>query len=132
MRVSRRVAVCLLALGAVVWSGSLMLASDGQPPASKAAAAATVTLSSALQTYCASCHNGTLRSASGLVLEKFDAERITSSPELWAKAYRQLQAGAMPPVGSPRPDRATYDAMLTSIERAWTSNAKASVATSGE
>ena len=35
---------------------------------------------------------------------------------MWARAYRQLQAGTMPPVGARRPDRAAYDAALVSIE----------------
>ena len=68
-------------------------------------------------TYCATCHNGRLRSPSGLLLESFDGD-IAARPELWARAYRQLQAGAMPPVGSPRPARASIDAALASIEQA--------------
>jgi hypothetical protein len=75
-------------------------------------------LSSLAGTYCASCHNDRLRSPSGLLLERFDAARVGEQPELWARAYRQLQAGAMPPVGSARPDRASIDAALIAIERA--------------
>jgi hypothetical protein len=113
--VRNRVVVCLLAFGAVTWSGSLMLAREDVPPDS-APVPAGFNLSKTIDIYCASCHNGALRSPSGLLLEKFEVERMATSPELWAKAYRQLQAGAMPPVGSPRPDRATYDAVLESIE----------------
>jgi hypothetical protein len=75
-------------------------------------------LSSVVGTYCASCHNGRLRSSSGLLLEAFDAGDVAARPELWARAYRQLQAGAMPPVGSPRPARGSVDAALVAIERA--------------
>lgn len=74
-------------------------------------------LSHLVGTYCATCHNGRLRSASGLLLESFDGN-IADRPELWARTYRQLQAGAMPPVGSPRPARASIDAALASIEQA--------------
>ena len=74
-------------------------------------------LSGLAGTYCASCHNGRLRSPSGLLLERFDAARMGEQPELWARAYRQLQAGAMPPVGSARPGRASVDAALAAIER---------------
>src|SRR5262245_55159781 len=77
-----------------------------------------------VSTYCVGCHNGKMRSPSGALLDQFDAESITEKLEVWARAYRQLQAGTMPPVGSPRPDRATYDAMLASIEQAWSANAK--------
>ena len=66
--------------------------------------------------YCASCHNGRLRSPGGLLLESFSGT-VADRPELWAKAYRQLQAGAMPPVGSPRPDAASVNAALVAIER---------------
>ena len=66
--------------------------------------------------YCASCHNGRLRSPGGLLLESFSGP-VADRPELWAKAYRQLQAGAMPPVGSPRPDAASVNAALVAIER---------------
>jgi hypothetical protein len=66
--------------------------------------------------YCASCHNGRLRSPGGLLLESLSGA-VANRPELWAKAYRQLQAGAMPPVSSPRPDAASVNAALVAIER---------------
>jgi hypothetical protein len=73
-------------------------------------------LSDTIDTYCASCHTGRLRSPSGLLLQKLDASDVASQAGLWASAYRQLQAGAMPPVGSPRPDRASVDRALVAIE----------------
>ena len=75
-------------------------------------------MSSMVATYCASCHNGVMRAPSGGLLEQFDATRIADNPGLWTRAYRQLQAGTMPPVGAPRPDRKAYDAALTAIEDA--------------
>jgi Protein of unknown function (DUF1592)/Protein of unknown function (DUF1588) len=75
-----------------------------------------------LETYCSSCHNGSMRSPSGVLLDQFDSEHITDRLDVWARAYRQLQAGTMPPVGATRPDRATYDAALASIEQAWATN----------
>lgn len=71
-----------------------------------------------VETYCSGCHNGRLRSPSGAPLDQFDATRMSANPEVWSRAYRQLQAGTMPPVGAPRPDRATYDAALAGIEQA--------------
>jgi hypothetical protein len=70
-----------------------------------------------IDTYCSGCHDGSMRSPSRMVLDQFDAGRISASPEVWSRAYRQLQAGTMPPVGASRPDRATYDAVLASIEQ---------------
>ena len=68
--------------------------------------------------YCAGCHNGVMRSPSGALLDQFDSARIAEDPDAWTRAYRQLQAGTMPPVGAPRPDRPSYDAVLASIESA--------------
>lgn len=83
-----------------------------------------------IDTYCATCHNGHLRSPSGGALDQFDAARIAASPAAWARAYRQLQAGTMPPVGSPRPGRVAVDAVLLSIEQALATDAKPPAAAS--
>ncbi|MGH9646316.1 MAG: DUF1592 domain-containing protein, partial [Bryobacteraceae bacterium] len=58
------------------------------------------------------------------VLELLDPAQIAASPDVWSRAYRQIQAGTMPPAGAPRPDRATSDAVLTSIEQALGTNPK--------
>ena len=89
-------------------------------------------VSSVTDTYCASCHNGRLRSPSGLVLEAFDAGQIAAHPERWARAYRQLQAGTMPPVGSPRPERAAVERALAAIERALRAEQKRPAAAGGD
>jgi mono/diheme cytochrome c family protein len=67
-------------------------------------------------TYCAGCHTGVMRSPSGALLDYLDPARISANPDVWTRAYRQLQAGTMPPSGAPRPDRSGYDSVLTSIE----------------
>ena len=41
---------------------------------------------------------------------------VGQAPEMWEKVVRKLRAGAMPPVGSPRPDRTTYAAEASSLE----------------
>jgi hypothetical protein len=74
-------------------------------------------VSKLIDTYCSGCHNGRMRSPSGILLDQFDPERISASPDVWSRAYRQLQAGTMPPVGAPRPDQATYDAVLGFVEQ---------------
>jgi hypothetical protein len=91
-----------------------------------------VNTSKAVETYCSGCHNGRMRSPSGVVLDQLDATRIAASPEVWARAYRQLQAGTMPPAGAPRPDRATDDAVLTTIEQALRGSIDAKQASSQE
>src|SRR5262249_34451169 len=37
-------------------------------------------------------------------------------PELWEKIIRKLRSESMPPAGSPRPDKASYDAVATFLE----------------
>jgi len=113
---AKGLAACVLALGTLLWPGSTLSVRDGARIASLSAQGGP-TVSSVIDTYCAGCHNGRMRSPSGLALDQFDAARISASPEAWSRAYRQLQAGAMPPVGSRRPDRRTVDAVLASIEQ---------------
>jgi hypothetical protein len=72
--------------------------------------------SDAISTYCAGCHNGVMRSPSGVLLDRFDAARMADDPGAWTRAYRQLQAGTMPPVGAPRPDPPAAGRLLASIE----------------
>jgi hypothetical protein len=96
-----------------VFAGSLVTLRAGQ---------ATEQASSAMGTYCAGCHNGVTRSPSGVLLDQFDTARMAANPDVWARAYRQLQAGTMPPVGARRPDQTTYDAIIQSIEAALRAN----------
>src|SRR5262245_22303543 len=65
--------------------------------------------------YCATCHNARLKTA-GLVIDPEETSRVSANPELWEKVIRKLRSGAMPPAGSPRPDKATYDAVATFLE----------------
>jgi hypothetical protein len=130
-RQPHRRAAYLLVVGTFVWSGSLISAQRDTRPINMPVQT-DGDVSAAMDTYCAGCHNGRTRSASGRPLDQFDAARIAASPDAWSRAYRQLQAGAMPPVGAPRPDRATVDALLASIERALGRNAKPSAAASDQ
>ena len=122
------IAFCLA--GLALWGSSQMSARGG---AVAQTAQSANDAANAIETYCATCHNGRLRSPSGPLLDRLDASQIAHNPELWSRAYRQLQAGAMPPAGSPRPDRATVDAVLITIERALEAPAKPrATASSGE
>src|SRR5499427_5881079 len=75
-----------------------------------------------VQTYCAGCHNGVMRSPSRALLDHFDVSTIASNPDVWSRAYRQLQAGTMPPFGASRPDRTASGTLLSSIETALGAN----------
>jgi hypothetical protein len=88
------------------------------PAAGRSRAVENREAAAVIGTYCAGCHNGVMRSPSGALLDQFDTARISGNEDLWTRAYRQLQAGTMPPVGAPRPDRPAYDVVLASLEAA--------------
>ena len=68
-----------------------------------------------LQRYCFACHNQRARTG-GLALDILDMNRAGEHAEVWEAVIRKLRTGAMPPVGRPRPDKATYDAVVTWLE----------------
>ncbi len=68
-----------------------------------------------LQRYCFACHNDRARTG-GLALDVLDMTRPGEHPEVWEAVINKLRTGAMPPAGRPRPDRATYDAVVTWLE----------------
>ncbi len=65
--------------------------------------------------YCVTCHNAKLKTA-GLVLDPSELTHVSSNPEVWEKAIRKLRTRAMPPLGLPKPDEATYDATALYLE----------------
>ncbi len=56
-----------------------------------------------------------LRTA-GLSLESVNLSDVTQSGEALEKVVRKLGSGAMPPASAPKPDKATAQAFLTSLE----------------
>lgn len=70
-----------------------------------------------LNQYCVVCHNEQLHTA-GLVLSNLDVANVPAGAETWEKVIGKLRTSAMPPVGMPRPDAATYDALATYLETA--------------
>jgi hypothetical protein len=53
-----------------------------------------------------------------VLLDQFDTARMADDRDMWIRAYRQMQAGTMPPFGARRPDRRGYDVVLAAIETA--------------
>ena len=64
--------------------------------------------------YCIACHNDTAKIA-GLALDSISSEAVDRHPDVWEKVVRRLRAGQMPPAGMPRPDEATYTAVIASL-----------------
>ncbi|HEX4276631.1 MAG TPA: DUF1592 domain-containing protein [Bryobacteraceae bacterium] len=68
-----------------------------------------------LNQYCVTCHNQTIRTA-GLLLDKADISNPSANPEIWEKVIRKLRSGAMPPAGSPRPEKADAANLIAALE----------------
>src|SRR5205809_2176721 len=68
-----------------------------------------------LEQYCVGCHSGPTPFA-GLNLQPLDASDLEANGIIWEKVLRKLRNREMPPAGMPRPDEATYDALVKYIE----------------
>ena len=68
-----------------------------------------------LDQYCVTCHNQRLQTAD-LTLDTLSVTRVGAGAEVWEKVVRKLRAGAMPPVGRPRPEHAEYSSFVGWLE----------------
>jgi len=111
-----------LAATAVVVLAAAALAPLATRSAEKSAAAASPTHPSLNQQfvwqneklYCDSCHTGPR--AKKVNLEALDLASLDRSGDTWEKVLRVLRTRTMPPPGAPRPDEATYQALVTAID----------------
>jgi hypothetical protein len=109
----------------VVWCAgglAVIAASAGAPWAGGAPPQSAATLASpapraALKQYCLTCHNDQVKTA-GLTLAPLDVDRVGAHADTWEKVVRKLRVRMMPPPGAPRPDDATYDALVSHLESA--------------
>ena len=100
----------------VRWAGAALGVAGGLV-ATAYAAPAEAPPREVLQRYCFACHNARTRTA-GLALDALEVAQAGQRPEVWEAVVRKLRTGAMPPAGRPRPDRATYDAVVAWLETA--------------
>ena len=92
-----------------------MLAADLPLAAAPQTSASVSSHAETLKTYCIGCHNDrALRG--GLSLDDVDLADVGAHVEILEKATRKLRAGAMPPVGAPRPEGAVYTGLLSYLE----------------
>jgi hypothetical protein len=68
-------------------------------------------LESFLNSHCLECHNQPERTG-GLALESMDLSRLGRHTEVWEKVVRRLAARQMPPLEMPRPEEASYEAVI--------------------
>ncbi len=70
-----------------------------------------------LNNYCATCHNGRLKTA-GLDFDSLDVARVGDHADVWEKVATKVRTHEMPPPGRQRPDSATYNVVQNYLERA--------------
>jgi mono/diheme cytochrome c family protein len=97
----------ILAVAAAVWAVFLA--------AGDAAAAPSPQLKAALDQYCVTCHSARLKTG-GLSLEGVDLDHVGADAATWEKVVGKLRLRVMPPLGSRRPDEATYDNLIAWLE----------------
>ena len=64
---------------------------------------------------CLTCHDAD-HEKGGLELESILGQPVAAHPAVWEKVVRKLRARQMPPVGKPRPNDATYEAVVAYLE----------------
>ena len=134
MRWTRAVAVVALVCGwlsvpdAAAGPGAVAGGPKAAPGGESAASAADVT--AVLDRYCVTCHNARVVDgagaapsplaaqlrAAGLALDRLDSSNVGEDAAAWEAVVRKLRAGAMPPLGRPRPDEATVDRVASHLE----------------
>src|SRR6185295_2385020 len=109
----RRLAV--LAACLALSAPSVRLGAGESPQNAVSPAAVPSPHRAALDRYCVTCHNERLKTG-GLSLDGLDVTRVEKDSDTWEKVVRKLRGRMMPPAGLPRPDDATYDALVTHLE----------------
>ena len=129
---------CAAAVVALVGGGWLARpAAAGQPAnllgaseAAPEAAASAADVTAVLDQYCVTCHNAQVVDgagaapsplvaqlrAAGLALDRLDAADVAADAAAWEAVVGKLRAGAMPPIGRPRPDEETLDRVASRLE----------------
>jgi mono/diheme cytochrome c family protein len=90
-----------------------------QPAASTAASSPVLNATTAralVDKYCVTCHNQRTKTAN-LLLDQLDLTKLAEHRDIAEVVVRKARAGLMPPTNMPRPDAATFDALLGWMER---------------
>jgi hypothetical protein len=74
--------------------------------------------------FCLDCHSSDIRKGD-FSLEALSSANLAASPDVWEKVARKLHHRQMPPLGEPRPDEATYHAIVAHLTAELDRNAAA-------
>jgi hypothetical protein len=111
------VAALATCLGVVASGAARQDATKRAPQLASATSPAGLSQRAFLDRYCVTCHNQRLKTA-GLELDRLDVAAPGDRADIWEKVVRKMRGGVMPPAGQPRPDEATYQAFIGSLETA--------------
>lgn len=112
MCVSCCMLVLLLAYGFIVVGQAQRPATR---PASTTDSPKRAVISQFVKQNCIDCHNSEDKQG-GLALDAIGLEDLNRHSSAWEKVVRKLRARQMPPVGMPRPDERSYNAVLSALE----------------
>ena len=65
--------------------------------------------------YCVTCHNARTKTAN-LLLDQLDMTKLSDHTAIAETVVRKMRAGLMPPTNMPRPDAATFEALMRWME----------------
>jgi cytochrome c5 len=85
------------------------------PKAANSSAPDATAQQALINQYCVTCHNTKLKTAN-LTLDQLDLAHLGQQAEVAEKVVRKLRAGLMPPMGRPRPDAPTMEALIRWME----------------
>jgi mono/diheme cytochrome c family protein len=100
----------VLSAAGVAGLGLVLLQAAAQPSEDSLAAHRTT-----IDQYCVACHNSALLTG-GLNLQDIDLGNLEENGPVWERILRKLRNREMPPAGMPRPDPASYDALVRYID----------------
>lgn len=105
----------MVGLAGLVAAGGLRLTADAPDRAAPAVGTAVASPRDLVEQYCLDCHDNGSKKAD-LSLEAIMASDVAAHAVAWEKVVKKLRTRQMPPIGEPRPDDATYEAIVTSLE----------------
>jgi len=111
-------ALAALGFGLALVAGASTVRVAGAPqgaPATHSPATAQAAVQATLTEYCVACHNQRQATAD-LAIDTLKLEDVSANKEAWEKVVRKLRLGMMPPLGARRPDPATYQRTIATLE----------------
>ena len=107
----------MVGLAGLVAAGGLRLTADAPHAGAPGGRTVVVSPRDLVEQYCLDCHDNSSKKAD-LSLEAIMGGDLGAHSVVWEKVVKKLRTRQMPPLGEPRPDEATYEAIVASLETA--------------